>query len=166
MSSEHCEYSPYRKMVFLIILGAVWLLWSGESKPLLLGLGVLSCVLTYIIVHRMGYFDDRYYAVHFNFRYITYLIWLCKEVIKSSLDVAKIVLDPKLPISPKIVEIKANSDRPVEQVILANSITLTPGTLSLDLHEGVIRVHALTESGAEELLKGEMNDRVSKLRPS
>jgi multicomponent Na+:H+ antiporter subunit E len=76
-----------------------------------------------------------------------------------------VVIDPKLPINPRTVEIKSNSGHLVDQVILANSITLTPGTLALDLHDGVIKVHSLTEEGARELLAGEMNRRVDGLRP-
>ncbi len=69
-----------------------------------------------------------------------------------------------MPISPCEIEIKSTSPEPTAQVILANSITLTPGTLTLDLYKGVLKVHSLTESGAAQLQEGEMDRRVSKLR--
>ena len=74
------------------------------------------------------------------------------------------VIDPRLPISPQVVKIKASSVHPVDLTILANSITLTPGTLALDVHNGEITVHTLTKAGAEDLVMGEMDRRVAALR--
>jgi len=153
-----------RMLVLLIPLAAAWLLWSGIYKPLLLGLGVFSCLLTIYIKHRMDYFATDLFALRFGRRLLGYWLWLAKEVVKSSLDVARIVLSPSLPISPQIVKIKASCQDPVDQTILANSITLTPGTLALDVHNGEIIVHALTRAGADELRNGEMDRRVAALR--
>lgn len=155
-----------RMLVLFIPLVAAWLLWSGIYKPLLLGLGIFSCALTIFIKQRMGYFETDLFALHFGRRLIGYWLWLAKEVVKSSLDVARIVLNPTLPISPKVVKIKASCEHPVDQAILANSITLTPGTLALDVYKGEITVHALTQAGADELERGEMNRRVKSLRDS
>jgi multicomponent Na+:H+ antiporter subunit E len=153
-----------RMLKLLALLAAAWLLWSGLFKPLLLGLGVFSCLLTIYVTHRMHYFDTDVFALRFGRRLLSYWLWLAKEVVKSSLDVARIVVNPKMPISPQVVKIKAASDHPVDQVILANSITLTPGTLALDVHNGEITVHALTKAGADDLKKGEMDRRVAALR--
>lgn len=153
-----------RMLVLLVPLVAAWLLWSGIYKPLLLGLGLISCLLTIYVKHRMEYFETEVFALRFGRRLLGYWLWLAKEVIKSSLDVARIVLSPSLPISPQVVKIKASCSHPVDQVILANSITLTPGTLALDVYKGEIIVHALTEAGAEELRQGEMDRRVAALR--
>lgn len=151
--------------ILLLALAVAWLLWSGIYKPLVLGLGVLSCVITFVLVQRMRFFDNEFFALRFSWKLFSYWFWLGREIFRSSFQVAKIVIDPKLPISPRTVEIKSDSGHLVDQVILANSITLTPGTLSLDLHEGVIKVHSLTEEGARELVAGEMNRRVDALRP-
>lgn len=153
-----------RMLVLLIPLVAAWLLWSGIYKPLLLGLGLLSCLLTIYVKHRMEYFQTEVFALRFGRRLIGYWLWLAKEVVKSSFDVARIVISPGLPISPQIVKVRASSEHPVDQATLANSITLTPGTLALDVYKGEITVHALTEAGAEELKKGEMDQRVAALR--
>ncbi len=150
-------------LVLLVSLATAWLLWSGIYKPLLLAFGTASCLLTFWLVKRMGYFDNELFALHFSLRLLRYWWWLGGQIIRSSIDVARIVLDPKLPISPRIFEVEAGSSRPFDHVILGNSITLTPGTLSIDVHKGVIVVHALTEQGAEELLEGEMNRRVSEI---
>jgi multicomponent Na+:H+ antiporter subunit E len=151
-------------LVLLVPLVAAWLLWSGIYKPLLLALGLFSCLLTIYIKHRMDYFATDVFVMSFGRRLLGYWLWLGKEVVKSSLDVARIVLSPSLPISPQVVKIKASGKHPVDQAILANSITLTPGTLALDVHEGEIIVHALTRAGADELKRGEMDRRVAALR--
>ncbi|MGB5511690.1 MAG: Na+/H+ antiporter subunit E [Woeseiaceae bacterium] len=153
-----------RMLVLLVPLVAAWLLWSGIYKPLLLALGLFSCFLTIYIKHRMDYFATDLFALRFGRRLLGFWLWLGKEVVKSSLDVARIVLSPSLPISPKVVRIKASGEHPVDQAILANSITLTPGTLALDVYKGEITVHALTQAGADELERGEMDQRVFALR--
>ena len=153
-----------RMLVLLVPLVIAWLLWSGIYSALLLGLGLFSCLLTIFIKYRMDYFTTDEFAMGVGRRLTGYWLWLAKEVVKSSLDVARIVLSPSLPISPQVVKIKASCQHPVDQAILANSITLTPGTLALDVYNGEITVHALTKEGADELRKGEMDRRVLALR--
>ncbi|MEM1200820.1 MAG: Na+/H+ antiporter subunit E [Pseudomonadota bacterium] len=153
-----------RLLLLALLLAMAWMFWSGLFKPLLIAFGVFSCVLSVYLAARMDYFDNETFAIHVGWRLLKYWVWLSKEIVKSSLDVARIVLHPKLPISPRVVDIRPTATRPVYQVILANSITLTPGTLSLDVYNGVIKVHALTEQGAEDLIAGEMDRRVADLR--
>lgn len=150
-------------LLLLLLLVAAWLLWSGLFKPLLLGLGAFSCLLTVYLTRRMGYFDHEVFALRFGPQLFGYWAWLAKEIARSSFDVARIILTPRLPISPQVFEIRAIATHPVDQTMLANSITLTPGTLALDVHDGVILVHSLTKSGADELVTGEMNRRVAAL---
>ncbi len=164
MSSASSSQRNARITVLLLLLVSAWLLWSGLYKPLLLSLGVLSCFLTFLVVRRIDYFDDELYALRLSLRLLRYWLWLGGEIIRSSLDVSRIVLHPKLPISPRVVEVKARAKHSFYQVTLGNSITLTPGTLSIDVHEGVIKVHALTEDGARSLEAGEMNRRVAALQ--
>ena len=81
----------------------------------------------------------------------------------SNFAVAKVILDPKLPIHPRILRVSASQKTQVGQVIYANSITLTPGTVTLDVRNGHFLVHALTTDSAEGLLSGEMDERVAYL---
>ncbi len=156
---------PLRPMsVLLLSLAAAWLLWSGLYKPLLLVLGAASCLLCFWLVRRMGYFDEQLFALRISLRLLRYWWWLGGQILRSSLDVTRIVLDPKLPISPRIVDLEAESPHPFDQVVLGNSITLTPGTLTIDVYRGVLKVHALTEDGAREILAGEMKRRVNGVR--
>ena len=153
-----------RILLLAVLLALAWMFWSGLFKPLLIGFGVFSCALTLYLAARMDYFNNETFALHFGVRLFGYWVWLAKEVVKSSLAVARIVLHPRLPISPKVVDVRPTARRPVFHVLFANSITLTPGTLSLDVYNGVIKVHALTEEGAEDLMSGEMDRRVTALR--
>ena len=86
---------------------------------------------------------------------------LLKEIVKSSLEVARIVLARELRLSTRVIEIDASRLSPVDQAVLGNSITLTPGTLTLDASDGRLQVHALTAEGAEALEDGEMLRRVA-----
>ena len=156
---------PYARILTLVVLLIVaWVLWSGYLKPLLLGLGALSCLLTVWIVRRMGYFDDETYAFHYDWRLLGFWAWLGGEVVKSSVEVARVVLRRRIEVEPQIVDIDGSSLGPVDQALLGNSITLTPGTLTLDVHEGRLLVHALTPNGAAALRDGEMQRRVAALR--
>jgi multicomponent Na+:H+ antiporter subunit E len=74
-----------------------------------------------------------------------------------------VVLHPRLPISARYIELESSSLDSVGQVIFANSITLTPGTLTLDLYQGKLKVHALTQAVADDLMSGEMDRRVARI---
>ncbi|MFT5573867.1 MAG: multicomponent Na+:H+ antiporter subunit E [Cryomorphaceae bacterium] len=154
-----------RALGLLIIFVAAWLLWSGLYKPVLLGLGAFSCALCVYLANRMGFYREVS-GLHVIPKLPRYWAWLLVEIIKSSFEVAKIVLDPKLPISPTVVEIDALPEGPIGQAILGNAITLSPGTVTLDVYEGRLRVHCLTSKGAQELLAGEANRRTAALTSS
>ena len=147
-----------------LALGIAWLLWSGLFKTLLLSLGLFSCVLVVFLARRMRLLTGDLFALSLSFRLIAYWLWLLGEIVKSSIEVTRVVLAPRLRVSPTLVTVDASDASQVEQVILANSITLTPGTLALDVHEGRIAVHALTEAGARDIEAGEMARRVAALR--
>jgi len=156
---------PYvRILILAVLLIAAWVLWSGYLKPLLLGLGALSCLLTVWIVRRMGYFDDENFAFHYDWRLLGFWAWLGREVVVSSFEVARVVLRRRLVVEPKVVNIDGSGLGPVDLALLGNSITLTPGTLTLDVHEDRLLVHALTADGAAALERGEMQRRVAALR--
>lgn len=149
-------------LVWLIILALVWLLWSGLYKPLVLGLGALSCVLTVYFCHRIDFFEEPS-GLHVIPRIPIYLFKLFVDIIKSNIDVTRIILNPKLPISPTEVTIKAQPKGPIGQVILGNAITLSPGTVTIDIFEDQLHVHCLTQAGADEMIEGEINKRTAEL---
>ncbi len=153
-----------RMLVLGLLLIAAWLLWSGFFKPLLLALGALSCALTLYIVRRMGYLDKDTFAFHYNFGLLGFWAWLAREIVASSMEVARVVLRRDLDIHPRVVALDATDLDRLDQALLGNSITLTPGTLTLDVHDGRLLVHALTPEGAAALQEGEMQRRVRALR--
>jgi multicomponent Na+:H+ antiporter subunit E len=153
-----------RVLMLTIMLIAAWLLWSGFFKPLLLGLGAFSVVLVVYLAHRLRLFDTDVFAFRFSLRLFKFWGWLFKEVILSSLEVSRLVLNPKMTISPAVFEFKTRCSHPVDVVILGNSITLTPGTLTLNINDGNLTVHSLTRQGIKDLESGEMDRRIFGLR--
>jgi len=145
--------------VTLVIL---WLLLSGHYTSLLLSLGLLSILLVTLISLRMNLIAYRQPETFFRFmKYIPYGFWLVIEILKSNIDVCKRILNPNLPISPRWVTIKSSQFSEFGKIVYANSITLTPGTISIDVGEDNIDVHALSESGVEGLMTGDMDKRIS-----
>lgn len=153
-----------RAAALAVVLAAAWLLWSGLYKPLLLALGAFSCALVVYASYRMRLFDYSVFSLRFGWRLVGYWAWLGKEVAKSSLDVSRAVLSPALPISPTVAELDAESRHVVDVALLGNSITLTPGTLTIRIRDGRLMVHALTREGAADVVGGEMNRRIARLR--
>lgn len=156
-----------KRTVFVAALfAATWVLWSGIYSTLTLTLGALSCVCVTVLAIRIGFFDSEVYALHFGRRLPGYWLWLLREIVKSNVNVARIVLSPRLPIEPVVISVDAQELAAVSQATLANSITLTPGTLSTDVNRGMIEVHCLTREIADELREGETLRRVGALSRS
>ncbi len=146
-----------------LVLYANWLLFSGHYDRLLLSLGFLSTLLAVAIAERMAIVDRETYPVPLNLQALLYWLWLAGEVFKANLDVARRILSPSLPIAPNVFVIKASQRTDVGRVTYANSITLTPGTICIDLEGDDIEVHALTQEAAEALQSGEMDRRVTQM---
>jgi multicomponent Na+:H+ antiporter subunit E len=96
-------------------------------------------------------------------KWISYFTILVIAVFKSNIDVAKIVLRPKLDISPGFVRFRTKVEKPVNRVILANSITLTPGTLSVEMEDDYYVVHAITRGHAEDVATWDMMDKLTEI---
>jgi multicomponent Na+:H+ antiporter subunit E len=153
-----------QSIVLFLSLVVLWLLWSGLYLPLMLFLGLASCLLVVWLVKRFQTVDHESVPLHLGFGIFGYWGWLLKEITISSLQVTRIILAPKLQISPTMVSVQCKSSGQVRQVLFANSITLTPGTLTTDIDEnGLVSVHALTREGAQGVVSGDMNDRVARL---
>jgi len=112
----------------------------------------------------MNFFGNETFPFIFTHRLFTFGIWLGKEVVVASMQVTKVILQPKLDLHPQIIEIDMSGTDEFDQALLGNSITLTPGTLTLDVHKDRLLVHALTAEAAEDLAKGEMKRRVLAVR--
>lgn len=151
-----------RHVSLAVVLTAFWLLLSGYFTPFLLSLGAGSVLaVVWFTDRRMKVLDLEGHPVHLSTRAITYWPWLVWEIAKSGWDVTKRILHPSLPISPQIIRIPTSQVTDVGRVIYANSITLTPGTVTLELSDAGLLVHALTQENAEGLLTGEMDRRAT-----
>lgn len=151
-----------RAISLALVLFALWLLLSGHYVPLLIGLGALSVLLVVTIALRMDVVDREGYPVHLGAGALLYWPWLGWEIVKANLDVACRILDPRLPISPTVIRLKASQKSELGKVIYANSITLTPGTVSIDIDGDKIEVHALTREAAQALQTGDMDRHVTR----
>lgn len=142
-------------------LAIVWLLLSGHYEALLLVLGALSVAFVVYLGNRMAVIDRESHPVHITFRLVfVYWPWLLWQIVKSSLDVAGRILRPGKTISPTLVSVPAHQKSDVGRVTHANSITLTPGTLAMEVNRDSIEVHALSREGAEDVAGGAIDRRV------
>ena len=151
-----------RALILFVALFASWLLLSGHFDAALMTYGALSSALVVALVAHLGVLDVEALPVHLGIRpFLYYIPWLMKEIVLSNNAVARVILDPRLPIHPRILRVEASQKTDVGRVTYANSITLTPGTVTLDVRDGQLLVHALTTESAAGLLTGEMDRRVS-----
>lgn len=144
-----------------LVLYAFWLLLSGYFTAFLMTAGAASAIAVVALARRMEIVDHEGHPIHLGWRALTYWPWLIIEIVKSAWDVSKVILNPRLPISPTLIRVKTSQKTEVGVVVYANSITLTPGTISVDVGHGEILVHALTREGAAGLQTGEMDKRVT-----
>ncbi len=144
-----------------VVLFAVWLLLSGHYTPLLIGFGMGSCALTVYIAIRMDVADNEGVPIDWGFRFLLYLPWLLKEILVANLRVAKVILSPSLPISPIMVVFRSTQRTDLGRVLYANSITLTPGTITTGVEGDRLEIHALTWQDVDGREEDEMDRRVS-----
>lgn len=144
-----------------LVLSALWLLLSGHYTAFIMGLGVVSVVLVVLVANRMDVIDHEGHPIHLSWRSVKFWPWLFWEIVKANWDVAKVILQAKMPISPTVLCLEGTQKSELGNVIFANSITLTPGTVTISLESGEFMVHALTREAAEGLGTGDMDDRVT-----
>ena len=140
-----------------------WLLLSGIYTLFLVLAGLAAALGVAWLSWRMEIADREGHPVHFTSAIFTYWPWLIKEIARAAWAVTKIILDPRLPISPTLARFKPSQTSAVGLVTHANSITLTPGTFTIEADHDEFLVHALTREGAAGLPGSEMDRRVAAL---
>jgi multicomponent Na+:H+ antiporter subunit E len=149
----------FSKIILFAVLFLCWFVFSGHSEPLYLAIGALSCLITVVVAAKCKIIN----VPNVKISIIGYFFWLAGQVIASAWDVTKRVWSPKLHIQPQFVELDNVQNSDIGRTIYGNSITLTPGTVTVDMEKSYLLVHALTEIGADEIKSGTMDKKVRKI---
>ena len=150
------------RLIITLSLFAFWLVLSGHYEVWLIAFGIGCAIAVALFSGHMGIADREGHPVALLPRALIYWGWLAKEMVVSALHVARLILDPTRPIAPTLVRLRANQKSAVGLTTYANSITLTPGTISVEVssRKQEILVHAITGQTAAGLADGEMDRRV------
>lgn len=146
-----------------LALAVFWLANSGYYTVLLLSLGAASIALAIYVAHRMDVIDHEAQPIHLTTRLPGYYLWLIREIVQSNLQVVKHIWLGNDSISPQFATLTVSQKTDMGKVIYANSITLTPGTVTVELEGDKILVHALVAQSITDLESGEMERRVCKV---
>ena len=153
-----------RSLISLLGLYLFWLLLSGMFVPFLLAAGLGSAIAVLLFTRRLDIIAAEAPPTYLNWlKFLAYCPWLIKEIMIAAWDVTKRILHPGLPISPTMVEFTPSQTTDTGLVIHANSITLTPGTISVEVEPGRFLVHALSREGGAALAGSEMDRRCASL---
>lgn len=148
-----------KALLLFVFYFVIWLLLSGHYDPLLLTLGVLSCITCLYVTWKAKFIDEEGLPLHLLIRLPIYTLWLFKEIIKANIDTAKIIIvnNP----DPQNFRVKSSQKTEAGKVTYANSITLTPGTVTTVLDGDILEVHALSSDMADDVKSGVMDKKVS-----
>ena len=149
-----------RIIIAAVLMFLFWFILSGHTELWLLLLGLASAGLTIFLSHRMNIMDHEGHPFHLTMRLLHYFLYLGKELVIANLDVVKRILMPGRTISPQIIQVPDNKKTDIGKVIYANSITLTPGTVTMEMTENKIKVHSLSKESADNLQNGCMANKV------
>ena len=150
------------KAVFFVLLFGFWLLLSDRPQMPIVGLGVAGAVLVVALLARMDIIDRHLPSPKALLRWLRYSMWLLLRITSSCMRVALTILRPKLSIAPGFIRVPMTQTKDFTRMIHANSITLTPGTVSTELSDDSIEVHALDHRGQRQAL-AELDRRVTRL---
>ncbi len=149
--------------LFLFLFG-FWILMSGHYTVLITSLGVISCLLCVYLTIKGNFLDNETIPIYFFPRLIQYTIWLIKEIFISNITTAKVILSKSE--KPELFSVKATQKTNEGKVTYANSITLTPGTVTTQIKDNVFEVHALTKEFGDDVRGSEMDRMVTWLEKS
>jgi len=148
-----------KSITLFIILFGFWLLMSGYYTPLILSLGVISCLLCVYLTIKGRFLDNETLPIYFFPRLIQYTLWLIKEILKSNIQTAKVIIMKSE--EPELFSVKATQKTNEGKVTYANSITLTPGTVTTQIKNDIFEVHALTKDFGDDVRSSDMDKMVT-----
>ncbi|MDZ7782036.1 MAG: Na+/H+ antiporter subunit E [Halioglobus sp.] len=144
-----------------LVLSLLWLAMSGVYKPLMYILGAGSVAFVVWVSRRMDVVGVEHNPVLYSWRLPIYWLWLFGEIVKSNIEVARAAISPRKWVQPSVVKVPMKLASPVAKVTYANSVTLTPGTVTLLLENDYLEAHALLESSARGLRSGAMERKIA-----
>lgn len=154
-----------RNLAVFVALFGFWSALSGRLDPLFIGLGLVSAAASTVFAVRlidgvMGVDPDRprirLWAM------ISFHLWLLVQIPPAGLAIARVVLDQRVPPRPGMVHFRTGLTHPIARTVLANAITLVPGTMTLNVADDVYTVHAFTPSAVADLASGETQRRIAR----
>ncbi|MBU0755835.1 MAG: Na+/H+ antiporter subunit E [Planctomycetes bacterium] len=148
-----------------LILAGFWILLSGKFDLFHLSLGFLCCLLVSFLSHDLLFRKtDKARKPIIPPRFMLYLPWLLYQIVVANFQVARLALSPKLKerIGPRVIRFNSRLKGEMAQVTFANSITLTPGTITVRITNDEFVVHALSRELAAGL-PGDMETRIARV---
>ncbi len=153
-----------RVIILATGLFVLWLLLSGLFKPLLISLGIISSLATVMIAVRMGILKPEIKPIRYSLPSVpAYLVWLMMEIAKSNWAVTKTIFAGKNAIRQKLFHVPVTQQSDIGKVLYANSITLTPGTITVETEDGYFLTHALSYAPSDLDALADMDKRVTAL---
>lgn len=149
-------------ILLTIVLALIWVSLSGYFQPLMISFAVVSILTVLGLCHRMKILDIETVPYEKTLSAIPYFGWLFKEIVKANVDVVKAVLSPEMEIKPAMIKVSNKRETDIGRTLFANSITLTPGTVSVEMSEDKILVHALLADISSKDAFAEMEERSGK----
>ena len=150
------KYAIRHSLTLGAVLFALWLGLSGQTGPLTLALGLLSIGIIVYISQRMDKIDQEFYPAHMTILMLRFWLFLAREIVIANIDVIKRIFRPGKSISPQMFELPLTQKTDIARVIYANAITMTPGTVSMNLDTKTVTVHTLSVEAADDLRSGRM----------
>ena len=150
-------------LVTFVFLSLFWISLSGSFEPFLVIIGFVSCLLVAYLTHDLLFPKGVKKPISIMLRILKHLPWFACQVLLSNIHVAKLSIDPKKPINPQFITFNINLKTNIGVMILANAITLTPGTVTVRAHHKRFIVHAISDVTAKGLAGEEMQNRVKEI---
>ncbi len=142
------------------VLALLWWILSGSTSFKLVGLGIVSVLFTAYVAQRLQAVDRESLPLHMAKRLLGYWPYLLWQIVLSNIAMSRLILSRNPDLDPRIIRVNIRQKSDLGKVVLGNSITLTPGTVTLDFGEDDIEVYAINEEAANGVLSGEMDNRV------
>lgn len=162
--------SLVHKLSMFVVLFGFWMVLSGRTETKFIVYGLLTAAVTtwvtyplLLVPNREG--SKKYFVFGVSIpKFIMYFFWLMWQLVLANIDVLLATTAQELDIDPKVVRFYFRADNPMASVVLANSITLTPGTVTINVtDDGLYEIHALTKGAAAGVLDGSMQKKVAAL---